>query len=148
MIPSDNCLALISHYEGKRLTAYQDSVGVWTIGVGHTHGVKKADIITIDQMNAFLRQDIQDSVDDIEALNLLLNQNQFDALVSFTFNLGIGNLKRSQLLLDIKNRNYDLAADQFQCWVSAGGKKLSGLVDRRQTEALLFSTGELKFFNS
>lgn len=136
---SENGLDLIKRFEGCRLSAYQDSVGVWTIGYGHTRGVKRGDKITRAQADEFLAQDAADAASDVERrVKVPLNQNQFDALVSFTFNLGDGNLKSSTLLRRLNEGNYRAAADQFGRWVFAGGVLLDGLVKRREAERQLF----------
>ncbi|MDN5681338.1 MAG: lysozyme [Ewingella sp.] len=136
---SENGLDLIKRFEGYRLSAYQDSVGVWTIGYGHTRGVKRGDKITRAQADEFLAQDAADAASDVERrVKVPLNQNQFDALVSFTFNLGDGNLKSSTLLRRLNEGNYRAAADQFGRWVFAGGVLLDGLVKRREAERQLF----------
>ena len=136
---SENGLDLIKRFEGCRLSAYQDSVGVWTIGYGHTRGVKRGDKITRAQADEFLAQDAAGAASDVERrVKVPLNQNQFDALVSFTFNLGDGNLKSSTLLRRLNEGNYRAAADQFGRWVFAGGVLLDGLVKRREAERQLF----------
>ncbi|MCQ2232128.1 MAG: lysozyme [Paludibacteraceae bacterium] len=136
---------LIKHFEGCRLESYQDSVGVWTIGYGHTQGVFAGQRITQADAEALLRQDLANfskSVSNIVPSNV--SQNQFDALVSFAYNLGVKNLKTSTLLKKVKdNPNDPTIADEFGRWVYAGGKKLTGLVRRRESEAKLYSTGEL-----
>lgn len=130
---------LIKHFEGLRLEAYQDSVGVWTIGYGHTKGVKKGDVITQKQADQFLLEDLQDAVNAANRLvKVELTQDQFDALVSFTFNLGQGNLASSTLLKLLNQGDYSGAADQFTRWVYAGKQKLGGLVRRREAERELF----------
>jgi len=132
-------IELIKQFEGCKLTAYQDSVGVWTIGYGHTKGVKKGDKITQAQADEYLRQDAAVAADDVTRLvKVELNQDQFDALVSFTFNLGAKNLASSTLLKRLNEGNYRAAADQFGRWVFAGDVLLQGLVKRRAAERELF----------
>ncbi|MCS2168054.1 lysozyme [Scandinavium manionii] len=136
---SENGLELIKRFEGCRLAAYQDSVGVLTIGYGHTRGVKRGDRITQAQADEFLAQDAAGAAADVgRRVNVPLSQNQFDALVSFTFNLGDGNLKSSTLLRRLNEGNYRAAADQFGRWVFAGDILLEGLVKRREAEKSLF----------
>lgn len=127
-------LQLIESFEGLRLTSYQDSVGVWTIGYGHTLGVKTGQTITQQQAQAFLQQDLGVAEAAVNKLNLALNGNQFAALVSFTFNLGGGNLNNL-----LKN---GLAAvpDRILLFDHAGGKVLPGLTRRRQAERALYLT--------
>lgn len=124
---------------GCRLAAYQDSVGVWTIGYGHTKGVKPGDKITQAQADEFLTQDTAGAASDVSRLvKVELSQNQFDALVSFTFNLGGKNLASSTLLKRLNEGNYRAASDQFGRWVFAGNVLLQGLLKRREAERQLF----------
>ena len=127
-------LNLIESFEGLRLTSYQDSVGVWTIGYGHTQGVKQGQTITQQQAQAFLQQDLGVAEAAVNRLGLTLTDNQFAALVSFTFNLGAGNLNKL-----IKN---GLAAvpDRILLFDHAGGRQLPGLTRRRQAERALYLT--------
>lgn len=132
-------LDLTERSEGCRLVAYQDSAGVYTIGYGHTKGVRKGDVITQAQAEAFLIADIQDAVHDIERLvRCKLTQGQFDALVDFDFNLGSANLASSTLLKKLNGGDYEGAGREFQRWNRAGGKILAGLTTRREEEAKLF----------
>ena len=133
---SNNGLALIKNFEGCRLTSYQDSVGVWTIGYGHTSGVSKGQTITQAQADAFLKADCasaEKSVNSYSKYNW--NQNQFDALVSFTFNCGSGNLKT---LLNNGQRTISEISAKITAYNKAGGKVLQGLVNRRTAEKELF----------
>lgn len=136
---SEKGINLIKRFEGLRLGAYLDSVGVPTIGYGHTRGVKLGQTITQEQADAFLEEDIHEFELAIQRLvHVNLTQNQFDALVSFTFNLGIGSLKQSTLLKKLNAGDITGAANEFNRWVYAGGKKLTGLVKRRSAERLMF----------
>lgn len=135
---SQKGLDLIKHFEGLELRAYQDSVGVWTIGVGHTKGVKKGDVITEAQADAFLKEDVSDAEAAVRKYCLVTTQGQFDALVSFTFNLGAGSLRTSTLRRKHNEGDYDGAANEFKRWVNAGGVKMTGLVRRRAAEAELY----------
>lgn len=135
-------IELIKEFEGCRLKAYQDSVGVWTIGYGHTKGVKKGDVITQDQANQFLIEDLVDAENAVNRLvKVEINQDMFDALSSFTFNLGAGSLQSSTLLKLLNQGKYSEASEQFTRWVFAGGQKLDGLVRRRKAEQKLFRSG-------
>ena len=127
-------LELIESFEGLRLNAYQDSVGVWTIGYGHTQGVQPGQTITQQQAQAFLQQDLGVAEAAVNKLGLTLTDNQFAALVSFTFNLGAGNLNKL-----LKN---GLAAvpDRILLFDHAGGKQLPGLTRRRTAERALYLT--------
>lgn len=131
---NDAGLQLIESFEGLRLNSYQDSVGVWTIGYGHTQGVKQGQTITQQQAQAFLQQDLGVAEGAVNRLGLTLTDNQFAALVSFTFNLGAGNLNKL-----LKN---GLAAvpDRILLFDHAGGRALPGLTRRRQAERALYLT--------
>lgn len=133
-------LALTEGFEGLRLTAYQDSVGVWTNGYGNTHGVIPGSTITQEQAIADLRANIQTSVNDVNRLvKVQLTQGEFDALVDFDFNLGRGNLASSTLLTLVNAGQFDAAAKQFDKWDYAGGKVLAGLLRRRRAETAEFT---------
>jgi len=136
---SPNGLALIKKFEGLRLKSYQDSVGVWTIGYGHTKGVVPGMSISEGQADAYLRTDADIAGAGVRALvTVPIDQNEYDALVSFAFNLGVSALKGSTLLKKLNQGDYHGAADQFSRWVYAGNKKLDGLVKRRDAERQLF----------
>jgi lysozyme len=138
---SDDGLALIRGFEGCKLKAYQDGGGIWTIGVGHTGGVKINDVITEADATNFLISDVREAVDAINYfLEVPLNQNQFDALCSFTFNLGVGSFQTSTLLKKLNNSDYAGAAQQFLRWVYDNGKMVPGLLNRRVSESKLFLT--------
>ena len=133
-------LELIKSFEGVRLGAYQDSVGVWTIGYGHTGGVRPGQRITQAQADEFLRSDCQRFVNAVnKKVTVALNQNQFDALVSLSFNLGENGWKG--LLAKLNAGDYAGAQKAFLQYVHAGGKVLKGLVRRRQAESDLFGSG-------
>jgi len=139
MKTSEKGLLLIKHYEGMCLRAYQCAAGVWTIGYGHTECVSPEDIISPEQADIFLRQDITVSEAAVmQFVRVPLRQNQFDALVSFVFNLGAGNFASSTLLKRLNDGNYCDAAKEFPRWIHAGGKKLTGLIKRREAEKNLF----------
>lgn len=141
MQTSNNGINLIKRFEGLRLEAYRDSVGIPTIGYGHTHGVKMGDVITGAQADDFLREDLKVAELTINTnAKVKLTQGQFDALASFVFNLGSGNFVKSTLLKKLNTGDYAGAADEFGKWVNAGGKKLPGLVKRRAAEREVFLT--------
>lgn len=127
---------LIKEFEGCVLYAYDDRTGVWTIGYGHTVGVKKGDEITQSQAESYLKSDLKIYEDNVNNTSLILNQNQFDALVSFTYNCGAGSLKT---LINV--RKLPQIAEALLLYNKAGGKKLAGLVRRRQAEKVLFEKG-------
>ena len=138
---SETGIELIKKFEGCVLKAYKCPAGVWTIGYGHTSGVKEGQTITKAQAKELLIQDLRPFEIGVNNLvNVPLNQNQFDALVSFCYNLGTGNLKNSTLLKLLNKGDYNGAAEQFDHWIYAGGKKLNGLVKRRAAEKKLFLT--------
>ncbi len=136
---SETGIELIKKFEGCVLKAYKCPAGVWTIGYGHTSKVIEGQVITQMQAEEFLKQDLKQFETVLKNLvKVEINQNQFDALVSFCYNLGTGNLKSSTLLKLLNKGDYNEAAEQFDRWVYAGGKKLSGLVRRRAAEKELF----------
>lgn len=138
---SNNGINLVKRFEGLGLKAYRDSVGILTIGYGHTHAVKAGEIITGEQADAFLREDLQVAELTVNTnVKVKLTQGQFDALVSFVFNLGSGNFVKSTLIKKLNAGDYAGAADEFGKWVNAGGKKLPGLVKRRAAEREVFLT--------
>ncbi len=138
-------IQLIKTYEGCLLNAYQDSVGIWTIGYGATfykdgRRVKQGDKITQEQANDLLEYHGNLFAEQVKSvITSTLTDNQFSALVSFAFNLGIGSLKKSTLLKKVNTNPADITIrDEFNKWVNAGGKKLTGLVRRRTAEANLY----------
>lgn len=136
---SNRGIDFIKGHEGFRAKAYKCPADVWTIGYGHTLNVKSTDVINKSQGEYFLRQDVEHAEREINKHNLKLNQNQFDALVSFVFNLGVGNFAKSTLLRKAKvNTNDPSIRNEFGRWVYAGGKVLPGLVKRRNEEADLY----------
>ena len=144
MQTSEKGIALIKQFEGCKLTAYQDSVGVWTIGYGWTQPVDGKPIragMTIKQETAerLLKTGLVSYESDVSRLvKVGLTQGQFDALVSFTYNLGARSLSTSTLLRNLNAGDYAGAADEFLRWDKAGGKVLNGLTRRREAERALF----------
>lgn len=139
MRTSQKGVNLIKSFEGLRLNSYQDSVGVWTIGFGTTRGIKAGMTISADQAERMLQNDIARFEPQIEHLvNVELSQSQWDALMSFTYNLGAANLESSTLLKRLNAGNYAGAAEQFPRWNKAGGQVLSGLTKRRAAERAMF----------
>ncbi|MEO9385901.1 lysozyme [Chromobacterium phragmitis] len=133
-------LNLIKQFEGLRLIAYQDAVGIWTIGYGHTGpDVAPGKAITQLQADQLLQNDLARFESGVSNLvKVPLNANQFSALVSFSYNLGLGNLQSSTLLRLLNQRDYAGAAGQFPRWDKAGGRVLPGLSRRRLAEQALF----------
>lgn len=144
---SDKGLALIAKWEGFRAEPYNDPAGHATIGYGHllhrgpvtVADRKRWGALTRQEGLKLLRQDVaifEAAVND--AVKVKLTQGQFDALVSFTFNLGGGALRGSTLLKLVNSKRFESAADEFGKWVYADGKRLQGLANRRADEELLF----------
>ena len=139
MKTSQKGLDLIKSFEGLRLSAYKDVVGVVTIGYGTTAGVKMGDTITKERAEELLREDVaRFEAQVLRMVKVPLTQGQHDALVSFVYNLGAGNLSNSTLLRLLNSGDYKGAAAQFDRWNKAGGKTLAGLVRRRAAERALF----------
>lgn len=144
-------LELIKQFEGLRLKAYRCSAGVWTIGYGHTRNVYPGMQISEDTAFALLLEDIwyvEEGINDL--VQVPLNQNQFDALCSFSFNVGLDidddlkaeGLGDSTLLRKLNKGDYLGAANEFIKWDKAKGKKIAGLSKRRLAERTLFLTEE------
>ena len=144
MSVSNKGVDLICEFEGKRLVAYDDGVGVWTIGFGTIkypsgNRVKKGDTCTLEQAKEYMRHDLIEFEHTVNSsVKVPLNQNQFDALVSLAYNIGSSAFKSSTLVKKLNAGDYQGAADQFNVWVNAGGKRMQGLVSRRDREKLLF----------
>ena len=140
---SQEGLALIKKFEGCELEAYKCAAGVWTIGYGSTKNVKEGDTITQEEADKLLLHEMEEYegyVNDLVTVDL--SQNQFDALVSWVFNLGPANLKASTMLKVLNNKVYEEVPAQMQRWNKAGGKVLGGWVRRRNAESLLFEGKE------
>lgn len=139
MITGSEGLSLIKRFEGLYLESYLCPAKVWTIGYGHTKGVVKGQKITEEEAEAFLKKDLAAAEKTVNSLNVQLTQNQFDALVSFVFNLGSENFLSSTLCKKVKKDPNDLTIrNEFGRWVNSKGKKLPGLVKRRQEESELY----------
>lgn len=133
---------MVKSFEGLRLKAYRDAVGVLTIGYGHTKGVYEGQVITEKQAVNYLRSDLRQSERYVKYyVKVKLSQQQFDALVSWTFNLGPGNLKRSTMLKRLNQCNYDAVPCEMMHWNKAGRNVLAGLTRRRREEGKLFNGG-------
>jgi len=136
---SQEGIALIKKFEGCELEAYKCAAGVWTIGYGSTKGVKEEDTITQEEADALLLHEMKEYESYVkDSVAVDLDQNQFDALVSWVFNLGPSNLKASTMLKVLNNKEFEEVPSQIKRWNKAGGKVLQGLVRRREAEALLF----------
>jgi lysozyme len=141
---SGDGLSLTEQFEGCELTAYQDQVGVWTIGYGHTGAdVTPGLTITQDQAQALLAQDVTSAAACVNnVVTVALTQDEFDAVVDFVFNLGAGAFTGSTLLRNLNAGDFTGAAAQFDLWDHAGGAVVAGLLRRRQAEDALFNTGD------
>ena len=140
---SDELKELIGQFEGLVLKAYRCPAGVLTIGFGHTKGVKAGQTITEEQAYKFLEEDIKPIEKYLNKVNICKTQGEFDALVDFIFNLGLGSFKSSTLYKYIKaGRSDDDICSQFRRWVYANGKKLNGLVRRREAECDLWMSNK------
>ena len=153
---SDKCIHMILHHEGVRSKPYQCPALLWTIGVGHvidpTHAKVKLDdrkqlpipagwdrVLSNDEIMDILKKDLNRFEQGVlRLIKVPLTQGQFDALVSFSFNVGLGNLQNSTLRMKVNRSEFDAAAEQFLVWTKAGGKVLKGLVTRRNDERALF----------
>ena len=141
---STSGMALICSFEGLKLKAYDDGVGVWTIGFGTTiypNGikVKKGDTCTEAQAKAYMAHDLKKFESAVNsAVTVSINQNQFDALVSLAYNIGTSGFKNSTLVKKLNAGDIRGAAAQFDVWNKGGGKVMQGLVNRRAVERKLF----------
>jgi len=153
---SDKCIHMIMHHEGVRSKPYQCPALLWTVGVGHvidpTHArVPVAErkalpipagwdrVLSNDEIMDILKKDLNRFEQGVERLiKVPLTQGQFDALVSFSFNVGLGNLQNSTLRMKVNREDFESASEQFLVWTKAGGKVLKGLVTRRTDEQALF----------
>ena len=132
-------LDLIKEFEGLRLTAYLCSAKVWTIGYGHTKGVKRGDTCTQAEADAFLVKDVGWVLAAVQgAVKVPLTAGQRAALHSFVFNCGAGAFRSSTLLRKLNQGEYNNAAEEFLRWNKAGGKVIKGLVRRRAAERKVF----------
>lgn len=140
---SQEGLSLIKKFEGCEYNSYKCAANVWTIGYGHTEGVKEGDLVSQQEAEKLLEKDVEvfeKAVND--AVEVPISQSQFDALVSWTFNLGSGSLNSSTMLKKLNNQEYDEVPAQIKRWNKACGKVLQGLVRRREAEALLYEGKE------
>lgn len=136
MEASDLLIKKITEFEGFSNTAYRCPAGKWTCGIGHTSGVTATTTCTRKEAEQWLKEDLAPVEAYVNTIEQVRTQGQYDALVDFAYNLGLGNLKSSTLLRKIKEGapTGDIQ-EQFRRWVYAGGKVLKGLVRRREWEA-------------
>lgn len=139
MKTSTEGIALIKKFEGCELEAYRCSADVPTIGYGHTRGVSDGDTCTQEEADQLLKDDLEEFEDYVKDLvDIELSQNEFDALVAWTYNLGPTNLRESTLLKRLNDEDRGDVPFQMKRWNKASGKVLDGLVRRREAESLLF----------
>lgn len=137
---SERGLELIKHFEGLKLEAYKCPAGIWTIGYGTTKGIASGMKITKEKAEELLKLDVEKFEKSVlKLVKVDLNQSQFDALVSFAYNLGEGNLSSSTLLKMLNNKDYYGASQEFIRWNKANKKVLAGLTRRRESERNLFN---------
>ena len=141
MQTSESGKALIRQHEGLLLAAYQDIGGVWTIGYGHTLGVRAGQVINGEEAESMLEQDLV-AVDKClsNSIRVSVTQNQWDALADFVFNLGCHAFVGSTLLKLLNDGNYEAASAEFPKWDHDNGKVVEGLLERRIEEQTLFNT--------
>lgn len=143
---TDEGLALIKEFEGLRTAAYLDAVGVWTIGYGHTSmagapDVKQGMVITKTQADDILARDVAQFASGVRRhLHVILSDQKFSALVSFAYNVGLGNFEKSSVLTAANRKDFPAVGRRLQLWTKAGGRVLPGLVRRRAAEAALFAS--------
>jgi len=136
---SQEGISLIKKFEGCELEAYKCAAGVWTIGYGHTKDVKENDVITKEEAESMLVHELQEYCNDVDiAVKVDLKQNEFDSLVSWTYNLGPTNLNSSTMLRVLNEGKHDEVPAQMKRWNKANGQVKEGLVRRREAEALMF----------
>jgi lysozyme len=144
MQPSPWLYSFLKNYEKFRPTAYaatrdERRRGIWTIGWGHTRGVKEGDTATTDQAETWLQQDVAEAVATVnDYVEAPLTQAQFDALCSLAFNIGGANFASSSLVRYLNERNYTAASAEFPKWDHQGGVVLEGLLERRNAERAHF----------
>tara|TARA_R110002153_G_scaffold26953_2_gene83873 strand:+ start:3543 stop:3986 length:444 start_codon:yes stop_codon:yes gene_type:complete len=140
---SQEGLSLIKKFEGCELEAYRCAANVLTIGYGSIKGVKEGDTITQEEADSLLLHEMDEYEGYInDMVNADLKQNQFDAMVSWVFNLGPSNLQASTLLKVLNSKDYEGVPSQIKRWNKAGGQVKQGLIRRREAEALLFEGKE------
>lgn len=137
-------LALIKSFEGLRLESYDDGVGVWTIGYGHTKGVEPGQKITEEQAEMFLLDDLLAATIGVKngVAGVPTTDNQFAAMVSLAFNIGVAGFNKSSVLRLHRAGDHAGAAASFAMWNKAGGQIMKGLTRRRAAEAALYATQE------
>ncbi len=137
---SQDCIQLVKYFEGFEDTAYLCPANVWTIGYGRTRNVKEGDKVTEVQAERDLLEELEEFKHQVlDSVKVELKQNELDALTSWTYNLGVGNLKSSTLLKKLNAGNKDEVPAEIVRWNKANGKVLAGLTKRREAEAELWA---------
>lgn len=141
---TEKTLEFISQWEGFSAKAYWDAPGkVWTCGYGHTRQVTKDTTCTKAKAREWMKADCAAIVRFLDAEDLNITQQQFDALVDFAYNVGLGNLRKSTLLRLVRHSSpKEAVMDEFRKWTKAGGKVMKGLAIRREGEAMLYGSGK------
>lgn len=136
---TDAALAVIRRYEGLRLTSYRCPAGKWTVGYGHTQDVRPGMTISPSEAEALLHEDAEVAADSVRRIvKVPLKQHEFDALVSFLFNIGEGRLTDTNTLRLLNEGRREAFLNMHGRWVRSNGKVLPGLISRREAEAKLF----------
>ena len=137
---SQDCVELVKHFEGFEDTAYLCPANVWTIGYGRTRNVKEGDRITEPQAERDLLEELEEFKHQVlNSVKVELKQNELDALTSWTYNLGVGNLNSSTLLKKLNTGDKESVPSEMLRWNKAGGEVLAGLTKRREAEAELWA---------
>ena len=145
MSPSDALIDFLKGWESLRLSAYLDAVGVPTIGYGRTADVQMGDTCTAEQAEKWLRDEVDETWHAIDQfIRQTLAQHEMDAVVSLTYNVGVGAISKSTLLSRLNNGDFGSAADEFLRWNKAGGKVLAGLTKRRAAERAIFESADYR----
>lgn len=143
MTHSQQLRDFVAAWEALHLAAYNDGVGVATIGWGHIRGVSMGDRCTLEQAQAWLDEELASAAADVvQLVHVPLEQWQFDAIVSLTFNVGASKLAGSQLMRCVNGAENDAAVVQFLRWAKGGGKYMRGLLARRAGEGLMYALGQ------
>lgn len=144
VLTNDAGLGIIKEFEGLRLEAYQDTGGVWTIGYGHTKTAKPGMIVTEEEAERLLKIDLAEAEEGVRrAIKVPITEDQFSALASFVFNIGIGQFTRSTLRKKINNNDVT-ASQEFDRWIYDNGRILNGLIRRRKAERSLYERSSTK----
>ena len=139
MTPSKDCIDMVKHFEGFKAVAYLCPANVWTIGYGRTKNVKEGDITSMPQATRDLEEELIEFGEQVlSVVDVELSQNEFDALASWTYNLGVGNLQSSTLLKKLNSGDKNSVPEEMIRWNKAAGKVLAGLTRRREAEAKLW----------